>query len=116
MIISTKEDALVCPVAALKEHILFTKSFTITNDNTVTKLFLSFIKPHNPVSTASVARWILSVLKLSGINTAIFKTHSVMGAAATNAYLAGMPLPQILKVADWSNEHTFHKHYLQLPK
>ena len=51
----------------------------------VTKLFSLFVKPHKPVSTNSLARWIKSVLSNAGIDTSVFKAHSVRGASVTNA-------------------------------
>ena len=47
------------------------------------KLFLSHIRPHKPVSPATLARWIRELLQLVGIDTATFKGHSVRAAVAT---------------------------------
>ena len=40
-------------------------------------LFVSFIKPHAPVSSTTISRWIKSVLALAGVDTALFQGHSV---------------------------------------
>ena len=37
-------------------------------------LFLSWIKPHQPVSSASVARWLKT-------DTSVFKAHSIRGGS-----------------------------------
>jgi hypothetical protein len=50
----------------------------------------------------------------AGIDTSVFKAHSVRGAATTKAYTTGVPLAQILKMANWSNERTFRRHYLRV--
>ena len=50
-------------------------------------------------------------LKLAGIDTSIFKAHSVRGAAASKALRAGAPMVDIMSRARWSNERTFRKHY-----
>ena len=62
-----------------------------------------------------MARWIKTVMRSAGIDTRLFKAHSFGGPAATNAYTTGMPVTQILKMTDWSNEHTFCWHYLRVP-
>lgn len=51
----------------------------------VAKLFSLFVKPHKPVSTNSLARWIKSVLSNAGIDASVFKALSVYGASVTNA-------------------------------
>ena len=79
----------------------------------VSKLFISYIKPHKPFSTDTLARWIKSVLASAGINTSVFKAHSVRGAATSHAYAKGVPVAEILCAADWTNEPTFRKYYLR---
>ena len=75
---SSSDDGLICPVAALKEYISRTAALRVSdNGMLVSKLFLSFIKPYNLISTATVARWIKSVLQSAGIDTSVFKAHSV---------------------------------------
>ena len=106
----------ICPVTTLRTYISRTEQFRSQDQPYQHKLFLSFVKPHRPVSTATIARWIKAVMVSAGIDTSVFKAHSVRGAAATNAYIAGVSLSQILKMADWSNEHTFRRHYLRLPE
>lgn len=63
------------------------------------------------MSTATVARWIKSVLAAAGIDTSVFKPHSVRSASVTQKYVQGVPVVDILRMADWSNEHTFRKFY-----
>ena len=48
-------------------------------------------------------------MKLAGIDTEIFKAHSVRGAATTAAANALVPLEKILHMADWSNASTFRQ-------
>ena len=112
----TAAIASVCPVAALKEYISRTEVLRSKNGTFESKLFLSFIKPNKPVSTATIARWIKSVLDSAGVDTSILKAHSVRGAATTHAYVTGVPVSQILKMADWSSKRTFCKHYLRVPE
>ena len=79
----------------------------------VSKLFISYIKPHQPISTVTLSRWIKSVLASAGIDTSVFKTHSVRSAATSHAHAKGVPIAEILRAADWTNERTFRKYYLR---
>lgn len=111
--ISLPEDNCLCPVATLTEYMSRTESLRKSASSEETRLFISFIKPHKAVSTATVARWIRSVLSAAGLDTSVFKPHSVRGASVTHKYVQGVPVVDILRMADWSNEHTFRKYYLR---
>ena len=52
------------------------------------------------------------MLQSARIVTSKFKAHSVRGAATSHAYVPGTPAADILKMADWSSEHVFRRHYL----
>ena len=41
------------------------------------ELFLSFISSHRFITTQTDSRWIVKVLSLSGIDTSVFKAHSI---------------------------------------
>ena len=75
------------------------------------KLLLSHINPHKPVSPATLARWLKELMQLAGVDTTIFKGHSVCGAVATEAAKQGFSIPDILQFADWSQASTFTKFY-----
>ena len=110
---SSSDSASVCPFAALKEYISLSETLRSRSRQFVSKLFLSFIRPYNPVSPRTIAGWIMSVLQSAGIDTSKFKAHSVRGAATSHAYVIGTPVADILNMADWSSEHVFRKHYLR---
>ncbi|CAC5405659.1 unnamed protein product [Mytilus coruscus] len=63
------------------------------------------------VACATIARWIKTVLKLAGIDADMFKAHSTRAASTSAAFLAGMPIKDILKAAGWSNESVFGRFY-----
>ena len=65
------------------------------------------------MSPRTIARWIMLVLQSAGIDTSKFKAHSVRGAATSHAFVTGTPVADILKMADWSSEHVFRRHYLR---
>ena len=54
-----------------------------------------------------------AVLSSAGIDTSVFKTYTLRGASATNAYIKGVPVVEILRTADGTNERTFRKYYLR---
>ena len=52
-------------------------------------------------------------MQLAGIDTIIFKVHSVRGAVATEVAKQGFSIPDILQFADWSQASAFTKFYYQ---
>lgn len=68
-------------------------------------------KPHNAVTSQTVARWIKKVMTDAGIDTNIFSAHSTRSAATSAAKSVGMSLTGIMNAAGWSNSGTFHKFY-----
>lgn len=75
------------------------------------QLFISLIKPYNPVSSATIARWLKSIRAKAGVDTSIFKAHSIRAASTSAAAGAGVTTNDILNAADWSSESVFHKFY-----
>ena len=106
---SSSDSASICPFAELKEYISRSETLRSRTGQFVSKLFLSFIRPYNPVSPRTIATWIMSVLQSAGIDSSKFKAHSVRGAAISHAFVTGTPAA----VADWSSEHVFRRHYLR---
>ena len=104
-------DKSLCPVECLRSYENRTIDFRPKNDSLPNPLFLSFIRPHKPVCSSSLARWIKSFLFLSGIDTTIFSAHSLRGAATSTALFQGVSVSEILSMADWSQESTFRKFY-----
>ncbi|XP_067023025.1 uncharacterized protein [Acropora muricata] len=100
----------VCPMSTVSAYI--TRTCNLRNP-TDFRLFISFVKPHRAVSPATISRWIKKVLSDAGIDTSIFKAHSVRGASTSAAYNKGVPVENILKLANWSNESTSRRFYLR---
>jgi len=105
---SFSNDKRLCPKEAIQAYIARTESFRGKGKE---KLLLSFVKPHNPISSSSVARWIVTMLKSAGIDTDTFKSHSVRSASATAAASAGISTNQIMEAADWRSESVFERFY-----
>ena len=73
------------------------------------KLFLSWIGKHDPVSSSTIARWLKTCMLEAGIDINIFKPHSVRGATCSKAAGMGVTTKDILDAADWSSEGTFQR-------
>ena len=96
------EDAL-CPVLCLESYLDRTSSLRSCN-----QLFIGLNRPHKPVSSQTLSRWITASLRSSGIHN--FTAHSTR-AAATSKAISRTDIDTVLKSAGWSNSRTFAKHY-----
>ena len=97
----------LCPVNTLRTYEERTKKLR----GEESRVFIAVIKPHKAVASCTIARWLNNILTKSGINTNIFKAHSVRSASVSTAANAGITTNDILKVADWSNATVFQKYY-----
>ena len=79
-------NAKLCPVNSLSLYIERTKQLSRTS----TQLFIAIIKPHHPVTSSTVARWLKQVIGDSGIDTSVFKAHSVRGTSTSAAANQGV--------------------------
>ena len=105
-------NSKLCPVETLRYYLKATHSFRpVIPSSKPDPLFISYVKAHKPISAPSMVRWLRSLLKASGVDSHIFKAHSVRGAATTAAPNSSVPLSEILKMADWSSASTFQKFY-----
>ena len=77
------------------------------------QLLISYIKPHLPVSSATLARWVRSVMEMAGIDISLFGAHSSRGAMATRVITSGGSLSDLLMAADWSSVTTFRQFYFR---
>ena len=76
-----------------------------------TQLLISYQKPHKPVSTDTIARWLKTVLEKAGIDTNIFHAHSTRAASTSAAKTAKLSVNTIMDAAGWTNALTFSKFY-----
>ena len=102
----------LCVLRCLQCYILRTSTFRpLPDPETLSQLLISYHRPHGPVKSCSIARWIKSVLDSAGIDTGIFKAHSTRSASTTKARSNGVPLDEVVKMADWSGTSTFKRFY-----
>lgn len=77
----------------------------------VNSLFISYIKPYRAVTSATIGRWIRSVMTSSGIDCEKYKAHSVRSASTSRAKNCQIPIQDIMKTAGWSSARTFSQFY-----
>ena len=109
---SLPDNPTLCFVKTLQEYILRTKQFREgKDDDHKDRLFITTMGGHSPVRSATITRWIKSALTKAGVDTSIFKAHSVRGATTTAAALAAISIPEILEAGDWSSQSVFERFY-----
>ncbi|XP_052239900.1 uncharacterized protein LOC127850683 [Dreissena polymorpha] len=101
------KDEKLCILHSLLFYIRVTKPLRKSS-----KLFISYVT-YKAVTSSTIARWLKSVLDLSGINTDYFKAHSFRSASTSAAYAKGCRLKDILSTADWTSDKNFKKFYLR---
>nr|XP_014345421.1 PREDICTED: uncharacterized protein LOC106703957 [Latimeria chalumnae] len=68
------EDPGLCVVQCLREYEVRTSSL---RSNSGDQLLISFVHPHNPISPATLARWIRWLIGQARVDTSIFGAHLV---------------------------------------
>ena len=106
-----EDKPIICPVKTVSQYIKVTEPLRVRSDEKATQLFIACIKPHNPVTSSTIARWLKSMLEEAGIDIAIFKAHSTRGASVSAAAQKGVTTSDILQAADWSTESVFRRFY-----
>ena len=104
-----QENETICPVLTLNYYMDKTKTFR--EKNKIKQVFIKTKKPHTPVCSATVARWVKKVLEECGIDTSVFKGHSVRAASSSKAGSRGATLKDILDRGNWSQESTWQRFY-----
>ena len=99
-------DQKICIVSHLDEYVERTRSIRKSN-----QLLVSFLRPHDPVSTDTIARWVKNILSSAGIDIAKFQAHSVRAAATSFTAKNHVSVSDILSAVGWTNERTFQRFY-----
>ena len=100
-------DQNLCVVQHLQAYIDRTSHLRGETD----QLLIGYHKPHKPVSTNTIARWLKNVMAKAGIDTCVYKAHSTRAAATSAAKGKQVPIDTILSTAGWSSESTFARFY-----
>jgi len=78
------KDKHLCVVECLKQYKKVTEGIRSRGSDT-RPLFLSYTRPYGPVTSQRIAHWIKDLLAKAGIDTGVFKAHSVRSASTTAA-------------------------------
>ena len=95
------QDKKLCPVECFR-HLKLTRNIRPVIPSSL---------PFKPVTTTTLGRWLRTFMSAAGIDSKIFKAHSVRGASTTAAANAFVPLSTIMSMADWSSSSTFRTFY-----
>ena len=114
--IFTAEPAL-CVVQTTRDYLARSSPWRSRSDVERNQLLLSYVEPHKPVMSCTIAGWLVRLLKEAGIDTDEFRAHSTRGASTSKAQAMGLSCGEILEAARWSKMTTFKRHYLrEVPK
>ena len=108
-------DPRLCVVKCLNMYLQKTQEIRHSHcDN----LIITTIPPFAKASSQTIARWVKETLSLAGVDTDLFKAHSVRGASTSKLFQLHTPIGEIMKKADWKSECVFRKFYNKdvLPK
>ena len=98
----------ICVYSCVKEYLTVTKPLRKSID----KLLITTTKPHKAASPQTLSNWVKNAMLQSGIDTSIFKAHSVRHATSSAALLKGINIDVIRKTATWSKgSQVFAKFY-----
>ena len=97
----------LCPVKTLDVYVEKTAQLRVRGS----QLVISFKKPHNPVTSASISRWVKETLADAGVDTSMFKGHSIRAASTSAARAKGVSISDIFATAGWSRSSTFERFY-----
>ena len=100
------DDEKLCVIQNLAVYLERTRPF-----REVPQLFLSYQKPHHPVSKDTITRWVNDIMTKAGIDTGKYVTHSCRAAASSFARKRKVPLKKIIDSCGWASEATFRQHY-----
>ena len=90
-------------ITALLEHF----QLKGTND----QLLIDYQKPHKPVSTNTISRWIKTVLNKAERDTSLYKAHSTKEAVTSAAQRKQVSIDTILAALGCSTMNSFAQFY-----
>ena len=99
-------DLRLCIFVHLTDYIRRTSSRQTSN-----QLLIRFQKPHAPISTDTIVRWVKSILFSAGNDTFQFQAHSTRATGTSFAAKHNVDVSDILSAVGWSKEKTIHKFY-----
>ena len=83
----------------------------INNMKTPKPVFITSKKPFRGVHPAALGHWIKDSFNSAGVDTGRFTADLTRSASTYQARMQGVPVTDILKVANWTSRSTFEKFY-----
>ena len=105
------EDPALCPVYHM---VRLDRKLEKLRGKDVVRFWLSSKKPHNPVTTRTICKWLSSIIIASGAVSGT--ARDVRSVGSSTAIQAGIDLGRILEAADWRRISTFQRHYFKPQK
>ena len=99
-----KENIKLCLVKSLLSYLERPK--LLANDD-VREIVISYGKPHRPLGSDTLSRWIKDELELSGTDANVFAAHSCRSASVSKAKVNKIGINEIMKRGCWKNESAF---------
>ena len=102
------EDPQLCPVYHM---VRLDKMLDKVRPEGITDFWLSSRKPHKPVSTQTICKWLKQVIVESGALSG--SARDVRSVGSSTAAQAGLDIGRIMQAADWRRVKTFQSHYFK---
>ena len=100
-------DRRLCVVTVLKEYL--TRTAPLRGE--VSRVLVSYQKPHLAVSRDTVSRWVRIIMARAGINVTKYAPHSCRAATVAAARTAHLSVSDIMSQVGWASERVFAKYY-----
>ena len=100
----------LCPILHLEDYLQRTDADR-SGSSGASKLWWTTVPPFRPVAKATIARWLVNVLKEAGSSDSAGSTRA---AAATWSAAKGVKPSTIMAAADWTAARTMRNHYIRL--
>ena len=116
-LVGQEEEALLCPVRALKTYLERTNNLVGPN---MGRLFVSPRKPTNPASKNALTSMTKDVIREAHVALCPdllpilkVKTHELRGVSTTMAFNKNLSLQAVMEAAQWRCNSVFASHYLK---
>ena len=116
-LVGREEEALLCPVRALKAYLERTKPLV---GNNMSRLFVSPRKPSNPASKNALASMVKDVIREAHVSlrpdllpVLKVKAHELRAVSTSLAFKKNLSLQSVMEAAQWRCSSVFASHYLK---
>ena len=99
-------NPVLCPVRTLERYLKISSEWRSAPNSH--RLFLSVVKPHLPVTSATIGRLLKDILRKAGVAHE-FTGHSTRLTSVSIAFEKSVSIKDIMKTADWSSQNTFRR-------